>query len=491
MKIDMQHIIYKTTNLLNNKIYIGYHKTKDHTTFDNYYGSGIKLKQAIMKYGESSFKRETLFVFDNKQDAMLKEREIVDINFIKSRSNYNLCIGGFGGNLMVLKTYDQKILIRLKANETRKKNGKIFSKQTLLKMSQSAKIRIKEKPHTLPKNKGRKHFGKGLHNMRIAARKKAGLYHAITDGFKKKIILKSLPIPCGWHVGGIPTFLGHKQTLEAKSKIANHENIKGIVCYTDGIRNIKLKPFEDIPKGFYKGMTQKHNDVIWITNGNESKRQEVSKEIPEGWKMGRVFKQKEVKQNDDMVTLEKLKKMSQLKDFDNLKPISNVTVTKIKHDTPQELYCLAVPGKAFWIKSNDQISVTGNTMHAEGMIKVFREYVKENKEEVWNDVTKKNIYDIAREMVALEDKFLDLAFDMIEVERLTKDEVKQYIRYIADSRLISMGMKPIFKVKNNPLPWVEAMLGASHTNFFEQRVTDYAKGALTGSWEDVWGAVKK
>ena len=184
-------------------------------------------------------------------------------------------------------------------------------------------------------------------------------------------------------------------------------------------------------------------------------------------------------------------KRLQLKDFDNLKPISNVTVTKIKHDTPQELYCLAVPGKAFWIKSNDQISVTGNTMHAEGMIKVFREYVKENKEEVWNDVTKKNIYDIAREMVALEDKFLDLAFDMIEVERLTKDEVKQYIRYIADSRLISMGMKPIFKVKNNPLPWVEAMLGASHTNFFEQRVTDYAKGALTGSWEDVWGAVKK
>jgi ribonucleoside-diphosphate reductase beta chain len=136
-------------------------------------------------------------------------------------------------------------------------------------------------------------------------------------------------------------------------------------------------------------------------------------------------------------------------------------------------------------------SINDENLHSEGMIKVFREYVKENKEEVWNDVTKKNIYDIAREMVALEDKFLDLAFDMVEVERLTKDEVKQYIRYIADSRLISMGMKSVFKVKNNPLPWVEAMLGASHTNFFEQRVTDYSKGALTGSWEDVWGAVKK
>jgi len=178
------------------------------------------------------------------------------------------------------------------------------------------------------------------------------------------------------------------------------------------------------------------------------------------------------------------------KDFDNLQPISNVTVTKVKHDEPQELYCLAVPGKAFWIKSNDKVSVTGNTMHCDFMIKVFREYLIENSDE-WTDETKSNIYNIAKEMVDLEDKFLDLAFDMVEVDRLEKKDVKQYIRYIADRRLLAMGMKPIFKVKDNPLPWVEAMLGASHTNFFEQKVTDYAKGALTGSWDDVWGSATK
>jgi ribonucleoside-diphosphate reductase beta chain len=65
--------------------------------------------------------------------------------------------------------------------------------------------------------------------------------------------------------------------------------------------------------------------------------------------------------------------------------------------------------------------------------------------------------------------------------------VKQYIRYIADRRLISMGMKGIYKIKKNPLPWVDGMLGVSHTNFFEQRVTDYSKGATTGTWDDVWG----
>ncbi len=128
-------------------------------------------------------------------------------------------------------------------------------------------------------------------------------------------------------------------------------------------------------------------------------------------------------------------------------------------------------------------SIVDETQHAEGMIKVYREYVKQHPEESSSD----KIKEIAQEMVALEDSFIDLAFGMLEVEKLTKEEVKEYIRYIADRRLISMGMKGIFKVKKNPLPWVDGMLGISHTNFFEQRVTDYSKGATTGSWDDVWG----
>jgi len=90
-------------------------------------------------------------------------------------------------------------------------------------------------------------------------------------------------------------------------------------------------------------------------------------------------------------------------------------------------------------------------------------------------------------MVDLEEKFIDLAFKMGEMRDLTSDDVKRYIRYIADRRLISLGLKGIFKVKKNPLPWVEEMINApTHTNFFENRATDYAKGALTGNWSDVW-----
>lgn len=128
-------------------------------------------------------------------------------------------------------------------------------------------------------------------------------------------------------------------------------------------------------------------------------------------------------------------------------------------------------------------SIVDETQHAEGMIKVYREYVKHHPEETTTEQIKK----IADQMVGLEDQFVDLAFSMVEVEKLTKEEVKQYIRYIADRRLISMGMKGIYKIKKNPLPWVDGMLGVSHTNFFEQRVTDYSKGATTGTWDDVWG----
>jgi ribonucleoside-diphosphate reductase beta chain len=117
---------------------------------------------------------------------------------------------------------------------------------------------------------------------------------------------------------------------------------------------------------------------------------------------------------------------------------------------------------------------------------LFKTYIHENQE-IWNDDLKSKIYTIATRMVELEEKFIDLAFEMDQMENLTAEDVKQYIRYIADRRLISMGMKGIFKVKKNPLLWVEEMINAPiHGNFFENRVTDYAKGALSGNWDNVW-----
>lgn len=135
-------------------------------------------------------------------------------------------------------------------------------------------------------------------------------------------------------------------------------------------------------------------------------------------------------------------------------------------------------------------SIVDETMHAENMIKLFKTFIKENNE-IWNDDLKGRIYTIAEKMVQLEDKFIDLCYQGAHMRALEPEDVKQYIRYIADRRLISLGLKGIFKVKKNPLPWVEEMINAPvHGNFFENRVTDYAKGALKGSWEDVWGGAQ-
>jgi len=132
-------------------------------------------------------------------------------------------------------------------------------------------------------------------------------------------------------------------------------------------------------------------------------------------------------------------------------------------------------------------SIVDETMHAESMMQLFKTYIKENSE-IWNDELKGKIYSIAEKMVELEDKFIDLAFAAGDMRDLKAEDVKEYIRYIADRRLIGLGMKGIFKRKKNPLPWVEEMINAPvHGNFFENRVTDYAKGALGGSWSDVWG----
>lgn len=91
----MFYIVYKITNLVNNKIYIGSHKTKNIN--DNYMGSGKLIRQAIEKYGLINFKKEILFVFDNPRQMYLKEAELVNPDFLKRDDVYNLNPGGCGG----------------------------------------------------------------------------------------------------------------------------------------------------------------------------------------------------------------------------------------------------------------------------------------------------------------------------------------------------------------------------------------------------------
>lgn len=131
-------------------------------------------------------------------------------------------------------------------------------------------------------------------------------------------------------------------------------------------------------------------------------------------------------------------------------------------------------------------SVRDETLHTNSIIRLFKTFIQENPE-VWNEEMRSTLYEACATIVHFEDAFIDLAFEVGDIEGLTAREVKKYIRYIADRRLMQLGLKEIYMVEDNPLTWLDEILnGVEHANFFENRVTEYTKAATTGSWDEAF-----
>ncbi|MCA8927764.1 MAG: ribonucleotide-diphosphate reductase subunit beta [Alphaproteobacteria bacterium] len=131
-------------------------------------------------------------------------------------------------------------------------------------------------------------------------------------------------------------------------------------------------------------------------------------------------------------------------------------------------------------------SARDETLHTLSIIRLFRTFVEEYPE-VWDQALADEIRAACRTIIGHEDAFIDLAFELGEVEGLSPREVKTYIRFIADRRLVQLGLEPIFEIARNPLPWMDEMLNAvEHANFFENRATEYTRGATRGTWEEAF-----
>lgn len=135
-------------------------------------------------------------------------------------------------------------------------------------------------------------------------------------------------------------------------------------------------------------------------------------------------------------------------------------------------------------------SARDETLHTTNIIRLVHTLCQENAHDIPSQKFDEDLYEMARVTVEHEDHFIDLAFEMGPLQDLTAKEVKQYVRFLADRRLIQLGRLPIFGERRNPLPWMDAALNAvEFTNFFENRPTEYTKGATKGSWDDAYASL--
>lgn len=206
----MFYTIYKITNKLNGKYYIGKHQTLN--LDDGYMGSGKLITRAIKKYGIDNFTKEILFVFDTEDAMNVKEAELV----VVSEETYNLCEGGKGGWSYV--------------------NREIWSVEKRLNHNNLISG-FKSENKTEDSNK-----------KILEGSKKGGITTSILAKEGKLQYKKGL-------APGYYTFKGKSQTIEARMKIsqAMREKSRGFIWITDGNSTKKIKNILEIPDGWRKG----------------------------------------------------------------------------------------------------------------------------------------------------------------------------------------------------------------------------------------------
>lgn len=209
----MFYTIYQITNLIDGKIYIGKHQTKDLN--DGYMGSGKHLKHAQNKHGIENFKKEILFQFDNEAEMNAKEAELVTEEFCLKESTYNLCPGGKGGwgyvnaNGIAVQHFNTENATQLAYMANDKKRELAKDEQWLMRYRANMSKAQKDNPSLGFAGKSHSEEWKNSHSSLMKEKMKGSLNSQfgtmwITNGQESKKIKKIDIIPEGWYKGRMP-----------------------------------------------------------------------------------------------------------------------------------------------------------------------------------------------------------------------------------------------------------------------------------------------
>ena len=243
----MKYTIYKITNTINGKIYIGAHKTSD--LDDGYMGSGMLIKKAIAKYGIENFTKEILEVYENSEDMYKMESVLVNEELVKSKESYNLKEGGYGG-------FDH-----INSNSSLTEKGKINANLGLIKKG----INEPNWRNTTYKNNAKNidpyHFKGRQHTD--DAKKKIGEKNSI-----KQRGQGNSQYGTAWYVNSLA------EDLSQRKKYKKGEQPKEYITTTQWRENKKVKT-----RGCY--------GKKWFTNGIDSILINQADTPPDGFKPGR------------------------------------------------------------------------------------------------------------------------------------------------------------------------------------------------------------
>jgi hypothetical protein len=303
--------VYKITNMINSKIYIGVHRTDN--IDDGYMGSGSVLRRAIKKYGIHNFNKKILYQCDSYKEALEIEESIVTLEFIECDNNYNIKVGGMGHCVFSQKHKDlisEKMKNLWSTDSHKQKMRKVYDNpERSIKISKSRKKwrennpklhkeymdRINKNPEKIIKtantHRGMKRTEQTRKNISDAIlksnddskikKKRSGeglIYIHNPDSGERKRFKKGEPIPKGW-----------KRGMGARPN-------KGMTIYIHNVHTEeykKIKKGEPIPKGWKRGMgpsqSRKNKGCFFVYNPETHDIKKLNKGdvIPDGYTLGR------------------------------------------------------------------------------------------------------------------------------------------------------------------------------------------------------------